>query len=136
MVQLNDGHPGLAHPNAGQIADLSSNRLVSHQLQCLHPPNLETSSIAPISTPSTKGVFVYSFSIIFFISFREIQKLDDPKSEKLKAPFHEFLSFSLSGLSNFWISRKLIYKNDEKLKQTPYKLHQLQRLHPPNLASA
>jgi hypothetical protein len=55
----------------------------------------------------------------FFISFREIQKLDGLKSEKLKAPFREFLSFSLLGPSNSWVSQKLIHKSDEKLKQTP-----------------
>jgi hypothetical protein len=37
----------------------------------------------------------------FFISFREIQKLDGTKSKKLEAPFHELLSLSLSGPSNF-----------------------------------
>jgi hypothetical protein len=42
----------------------------------------------------------------FFISFREIKKLDGTKSEKLE------------GLSTFWISRKLIQKSDKKLKQT------------------
>jgi hypothetical protein len=41
-----------------------------------------------------RGVCFYLF-VIFCISFREIQKLDDPKSEKLEAPFHELLSFSL-----------------------------------------
>jgi hypothetical protein len=40
----------------------------------------------------------------FFISFREIQKLDGPKSEKLEASIHELLSFSLLGPSSFWIS--------------------------------
>jgi hypothetical protein len=54
----------------------------------------------------------------FFISFREIKKLDDSKSEKLEAPFHELLSFSLLGPSSFWISLKLIQKSGEKLKQT------------------
>jgi hypothetical protein len=49
------------------------------------------------------------------MSFQEIQKLDGPKSEKLEAPFHELLSFSLLGPTIFWISRKLI-KNYEKLK--------------------
>jgi hypothetical protein len=62
-------------------------------------------------------VFVFSFSS-FVISFWEIQKLDGPKSEKLEAPFHELLNFSLLGLSSFWISRKLIQKSDEKLKGT------------------
>jgi hypothetical protein len=65
-----------------------------------------------------KGVFVSSF-LSFFISFREIQKLDDPKSEKLETPFHELLSFLLLEPFSFWISRKLIHKSDEKLKQTP-----------------
>jgi hypothetical protein len=55
----------------------------------------------------------------FFISFQTIQKLDDPKSEKLEALFHELLNFSLFEPSSFWISRKLIQKSDEKLKQTP-----------------
>jgi hypothetical protein len=64
------------------------------------------------------GVCLQLF-VIFFISFQEIQKLDGSKSEKLKAPFYELLSFSLSGPSSFWISRKLIHKSDEKLKQTP-----------------
>jgi hypothetical protein len=41
---------------------------------------------------------------VIFISFWEIQKLDGLKSEKLEAPFHEFLSFSFLGPSNFWIS--------------------------------
>jgi hypothetical protein len=55
----------------------------------------------------------------FFISFREIQKLDGLKSEKLKAPFHELLNFSFLGASSFCISQNLIEKSDEKLKQTP-----------------
>jgi hypothetical protein len=55
----------------------------------------------------------------FFISFWEIQNLDGPKSEKMESPFYELLSFSLSRPSSFWISRKLIHKSDEKLKQTP-----------------
>jgi hypothetical protein len=46
----------------------------------------------------------------FFISFQEIQKLDDPKSEKLEAPFHELLGFSLLRPSSFWISQNLIKK--------------------------
>jgi hypothetical protein len=58
----------------------------------------------------------------FFISFQKIQKLDGHKSENLEAPSHELLSFSLLGPSSFWISRKLIHKSDEKLKQTPPKL--------------
>jgi hypothetical protein len=65
-----------------------------------------------------KGVFVSSF-LVFFISFQGIKKWNDPKSEKLEAPVHELLSLSLLGSSNFWISRKLIHKGDEKLKQTP-----------------
>jgi hypothetical protein len=52
---------------------------------------------------SSQGVFVYSF-LVFFICFQEIKKLDDPKSEKLEAPFHELTSFLLLGSSNFWIS--------------------------------
>jgi hypothetical protein len=48
--------------------------------------------------------------------------LDGHKSENLEAPSHELLSFSLLGPSSFWISRKLIHKSDEKLKQTPPKL--------------
>jgi hypothetical protein len=54
-----------------------------------------------LSEGGIKGVFVYSFLSFFSL---EIQKLDDPKSEKLEAPFYELLSFSLSGPSNFWIS--------------------------------
>jgi hypothetical protein len=64
-----------------------------------------------------KGLFVSSFSS-FFISFREIQKLNDSKNEKLEAHFHEFLNFLLFRPSSFWISRKLIPKSDKKLKQT------------------
>jgi hypothetical protein len=33
----------------------------------------------------------FSFSSLFWISFREIQKLDDPKSKKLEVPLHELL---------------------------------------------
>jgi hypothetical protein len=60
------------------------------------------------------GVFVSSFFI--FISFQNIQKLDDSKSEKLEALFYKLLSFSSLGSSNFWISWKLIQKSDKKLK--------------------
>jgi hypothetical protein len=56
----------------------------------------------------------FSFSSRFWISFREIQKLDGPKSEKLKSSWKGTSSFSLLGPSSFWISQKLI-KNDEKL---------------------
>jgi uncharacterized membrane protein len=38
------------------------------------------------------GVFVFSF-LLFFISFWKIQKLDGPKSEKVKTYFYELLSF-------------------------------------------
>jgi hypothetical protein len=34
------------------------------------------------------GVFVFSF-LLFFINFQKIQKLDDPKNEKLKTFFHK-----------------------------------------------
>jgi hypothetical protein len=54
----------------------------------------------------------------FFISFWKIKKLDASKNKKLEASFHKLLSFSFLGSSNFWISQKLIHKNDEKLKQT------------------
>jgi hypothetical protein len=37
----------------------------------------------------------------FFITFREIQKLDDPKNEKLKAPLHELLAFGIIQLLDF-----------------------------------
>jgi hypothetical protein len=43
--------------------------------------------------------------------------MDDCKSEKLEATFHELLSLSLLGPSNFCFSKKLIHKRDEKLKQ-------------------
>jgi hypothetical protein len=46
------------------------------------------------------GGVCFQFFIIF-ISFQEIQKLDDPKSEKLKAPFYEILRFSLLGSFSF-----------------------------------
>jgi hypothetical protein len=52
----------------------------------------------------TKGLFVSSFSP-FFISFREIQKLDGSKSEKLEAPLYELLAF---GAIQLLISQKLI----------------------------
>jgi hypothetical protein len=54
----------------------------------------------------------------FLFSFQEIKKLDGSKSEKLKAPFLELLSFSFLGSSSFWICQKLIQKSDEKVKQT------------------
>jgi hypothetical protein len=84
--------------------------------------NAETSGIVAFSSPSTtlRGCLFPAFRH-FFISFREIQKLDGLKSEKLEAPFHELPSFSLLGQSNFWISRKLFHKSDKKLKQTPPK---------------
>jgi hypothetical protein len=41
-----------------------------------------------------KEVFISSFSS-FFISFREIKKLNGPKNEKLEAPFHELFSFGI-----------------------------------------
>jgi hypothetical protein len=44
------------------------------------------------------GGVCFQLFVIFFISFQEIQKLDDPKSEKLTEPFHELLSFSLLDL--------------------------------------
>jgi hypothetical protein len=50
-----------------------------------------------------------------FISFLEIQKLDDSKSKKLEALFMSFLLFWVM------ISQKLIHKGDEKLIQTPPK---------------
>jgi hypothetical protein len=40
-------------------------------------------------------------AFVIFISFREIQKLDGPKSAKLEAHFYELLSFSVLGPSNF-----------------------------------
>jgi hypothetical protein len=46
----------------------------------------------PGARASSRSVCLHLF-IIFFISFREIQKLDGPKSEKLEAPFHELLAF-------------------------------------------
>jgi hypothetical protein len=67
-----------------------------------------------ITRPNLGGV-CFSFSSLFWISFHEIQKLDDPKSEKLRTSWKGASSFSLLGLSNFWIARKLI-KNDEKLE--------------------
>jgi hypothetical protein len=65
-------------------------------------------------------VFVYSF-LLFFISFWEIQELNDPKNKMLEASFYELLSFSFSGPSNFWIFQKLIHKSVKKLKQAPSK---------------
>jgi hypothetical protein len=59
---------------------------------------------------------LFTVSSHFFISFQEIQKPDGTKSEKLEVPFHELLSFLFLGPSSFWIFRKLIHKNDEKLK--------------------
>jgi hypothetical protein len=42
-----------------------------------------TQSLGPyVRLPLAKGVFIYSF-LLFFISFRKIQKLDGSKSEKL-----------------------------------------------------
>jgi hypothetical protein len=37
----------------------------------------------------------------FLLDFRRSKKLDDPKSEKLEAPFHKLLSFKLLGPSNY-----------------------------------
>jgi hypothetical protein len=70
------------------------------------------------SKATNKGVFIYDFLLFCSLVFWDIQKLDGPKSEKLKATFHELLNFSLSRSSSFWISQKLIHKSDEKLKQT------------------
>jgi hypothetical protein len=39
------------------------------------------------------GGVCFQLFVIFFISFQEIQKLDDIKTE-LEAPFHELLNFS------------------------------------------
>jgi hypothetical protein len=76
----------------------------------------------PGNTHILRGCLFIAFCH-FFISFQKIKKIDDPKSEKLEAHFHEFLSFSLLGTSNFLISRKPIHKSDEKLKQTPPQKH-------------
>jgi hypothetical protein len=62
-----------------------------------------------------RGLYL-QFFVVFFISFREIQNLDDLKNEKLKTLFIELLAFRPS---RFWIFQKLIYKSDKKLKQTP-----------------
>jgi hypothetical protein len=47
------------------------------------------------------GGVCFQLFVIFFISSREIQKLDDTKSEKLEAPFQELLRFSLLEPSSF-----------------------------------
>jgi hypothetical protein len=45
------------------------------------------------SKATNKGVFIYDFLLFCALAFWDIQKLDGPKSEKLKATFHE--SFQL-----------------------------------------
>jgi hypothetical protein len=42
----------------------------------------------------------------FFISSREIQKLDDPENEKLKAPLYELLTFGAIQLLNLLKANK------------------------------
>jgi hypothetical protein len=78
-----------------------------------------SSAICCEVAPLVKPGCLFPHFHYFFISFWEIQKLNSSKSEKLETHFYEFLSFSLFRSSSFWISRKLIHKNDEKLKQTP-----------------
>jgi hypothetical protein len=70
------------------------------------------------SSSELRGVFVSNFSS-FFISFCEIQKLDGFKSERLDAPFHKLLSFSLFCSSSFLIFLKLIHKSDKSLNKHP-----------------
>jgi hypothetical protein len=44
---------------------------------------------------------LFTIFCYFFISFRKIQKLNDPKNKKLKAHFHKLISFSFLGPSKF-----------------------------------
>jgi hypothetical protein len=56
----------------------------------------------PPCSPVYGGVCFQLF--IIFISFQEIQKLDDPKSEKLRSLWKGASNYSLLGPSSFWIS--------------------------------
>jgi hypothetical protein len=61
------------------------------QVSCCFDPRL-CALLIHCSVERLRGC-LFSVFHHFFISFREIQKLDDPKSEKLEAPFHELLTF-------------------------------------------
>jgi hypothetical protein len=56
------------------------------------------------------GGVCFNLLTLFWISFREIQKLDGPKSAKLRSSWKGASSFSLFEPSSFWISQKLINK--------------------------
>jgi hypothetical protein len=61
------------------------------------------------------GHVCFCFLSLFWIGFWEIQKLDGPKSEKLRSAWKGAPSFSLLGPSSF-LDLPKADKNDEKLE--------------------